>query len=217
MAQSQQPPRVVDYGALHAAVINRDPYAHVVVRHFVPGSALGEIVAALPQISAGGSFPVMSVALGPAAQELVRELEGPTLRKAIAGKFGLDLKNAPTMLTIRGMSRERDGQIHRDSDAKRVTALLYLNPASAAWAGQGGSLRLLRSATDMDSAAVEVPPVDGTLLVFPNGPNTWHGHRPYVGRRYVMQLNYMQTGFAAQWELFRHRMSATFKRSSRAA
>lgn len=214
MEQAQTPPRVVDYGAFHAAVINRDPYPHVVVRNFVPAHVLEEVVGSLPELTAGGSFPVASVKLGAAAQELVRELESPTMRRAIAGKFGLDLRNAPTMLTLRGVSRDRDGQIHRDSDAKRVTVLLYLNPASAAWAGQGGSLRLLRNATDMESAAVEVAPVDGTLLAFPNGPTTWHGHRPFLGRRYVMQLNYMATGFAAQWELLRHRVSATLKRAS---
>lgn len=216
MSQTRSSGRVVDFGALHASVINRDPFPHVVVRHFVPPSALGAVVAALPGIGQGGSFPIASVSLGAAAQALVRELEGPDVRRAIAGKFGLDLSQAPTMLTLRGMSREQDGQIHRDSDAKKVTALLYLNPADAAWAGQGGSLRLLRSQTDMDSAAVEVPPVDGTLILFPNGPNTWHGHRPYVGRRYVMQLNYMSSGLAAGWEMMRHRLSAMFKKPASA-
>ena len=217
MAQASETVGVVDYGALHAAVINRDPFPHVVVGNCVRAGALAEVVQALPRISEGGSFPIASMRLGEPAQGVVRDLEGPTMRRAIAGKFGLDLRGAPTMLTLRGMSRERDGQIHKDSDAKRVTILLYLNPASATWAGQGGSLRLLRTGTDMDSAAVEVPPIDGTLLAFPNGPNTWHGHRPYVGRRYVMQLNYMAPGLAARWELMRHRVSAAFKRSSRAA
>ncbi len=217
MAQTPSPARMVDYGALHASVINRDPFAHVVVRHFVPPAALSGIVAALPALAEGGSFPIASISLGAAAQALVRELEGADLRRGIAGKFGLDLGDAPTMLTLRGMSREKDGQIHRDSDAKRVTALLYLNPADAAWAGQGGSLRLLRKQTDLDSAAVEVAPVDGTLVLFPNGPTTWHGHRPYIGRRYVMQLNYMAGGVSAQWEMLRHRVSAMFKRAAPAA
>ena len=48
------------------------------------------------------------------------------------------------MVTLRGASREKDGRIHTDSTAKRVTVLLYLNPDSESWAKQEGCLRLLR-------------------------------------------------------------------------
>ena len=34
------------------------------------------------------------------------------------------------MVTLRGWTNERDGYIHCDSAAKRVTVLLYLNPAT---------------------------------------------------------------------------------------
>jgi len=57
-----------------------------------------------------------------------------------------------------------------------------------------------------------VPPVNGTLLVFPNGPTTWHGHKTFEGQRYSMQLNYMTTDRKARSELRRHRWSAFFKR-----
>ena len=145
------------------------------------------------------------------------ELEGPAFRDAVARKFGLDLADAPTMLTVRGCTREKDGRIHTDSTAKRVTILLYLNPATEAWARREGCLRLLRSPTDLENYAVEVPPVNGTLLVFPNGPTTWHGHRIYVGKRYAIQLNYMTNDGKARTELRRHRLSAVLKRFSSAA
>jgi hypothetical protein len=121
------------------------------------------------------------------------------------------------MLTLRGRSRAKDGQIHTDSTAKLVTVLLYLNPRTSAWANQEGCLRLLRSATDIEDYAVEVPPVDGTLLVFPNGPTAWHGHKRHVGQRYVVQLNYMTRDAAARSELRRHRISAFLKRLTAAA
>jgi SM-20-related protein len=121
------------------------------------------------------------------------------------------------MITLRGSSTERDGQIHCDSTAKRVTVLLYLNPANAAWARQEGCLRLLRNGDNLEDYAAEVPPVDGTLLIFPNGPTTWHGHKPFTGRRYVVQLNYMTTDFKARAELRRHRLSALVKRLTPAA
>jgi hypothetical protein len=116
------------------------------------------------------------------------------------------------MLTLRGRTREKDGRIHTDSTAKRVTVLLYLNRPADSWAKQEGCLRLLRSASDIEDYAVEVPPVNGTLLVFPNGPVTWHGHRPFVGPRHAIQLNYMASGELARGELRRHRWSAMVKR-----
>ena len=168
-------------------------------------------------MSSGGSFPPAALQLGQAARSLVAELEGPRLRAAVAQKFGLDLDDAPTMLTIRGRTREKDGQIHTDSTAKRVTILLYLNPETEAWARRDGCLRLLRSPTDIEDFAVEVPPINGTLLIFPNGPTTWHGHKTYVGRRYAIQLNYMTNDAKARTELRRHKLSAVLKRFASAA
>lgn len=208
---------MLDYPALRATPVATEPFAHIVVRQFVPADVLVGVVADLPEVGSRGSFPPSALRLGPAARDLIAELEGPALRQAIAEKFSLDLSGAGTMLTLRGQSTERDGHIHCDSKAKRVTVLLYLNPANARWADRGGSLRLLRGPDNIEDYAVEVPPVDGTLLVFPNGPGTWHGHRPYVGRRYVVQLNYMTQDSAARSELRRHRLSAVVKRLTRAA
>ncbi|MBV9750787.1 MAG: 2OG-Fe(II) oxygenase [Acetobacteraceae bacterium] len=208
---------MLDLAALDKIHINPDPFAHVVVPHFVPSAILAEVITDLPEMSSGGSFPPEAVRLGPKAAELMRELHGDAFRGAIATKFGLDLADAPVMMTLRGQTREKDGRIHRDSDAKRVTVLLYLNPESAAWARQEGCLRLLRGPDNLDDYAVEVPPVNGTLLVFPNGPATWHGHKQFVGRRYAIQLNYMTTDGKARSEMRRHRVSALVKRLTRAA
>jgi len=208
---------MLDYDKLAATPVATDPYRHVVVPGFVPEPSLSEVVAGLPKLEKGGSFPTGGLRLGSAAQALMRELEGPRFRQAIAEKFGLDLEGAPVMVTLRGQSREKDGRIHTDSTAKRVTILLYLNPETEAWTKQEGCLRLLRGPENLDDYAVEVPPVNGTLLVFPNGPTTWHGHKQFVGRRHVIQLNYMTTDEKARYELRRHRISAFVKRLTRAA
>jgi SM-20-related protein len=205
-------PAGLDYGALAATPVATDPFAHVVVPHFVPAGFLARVMEDLPAMASGGSYPPSSVKLGPAAASLVRDLEGPVLRDAIAAKFGLDLHDAPTMLTLRGRTREKDGRIHTDSVAKRVTILLYLNPQTEAWTKQEGCLRLLRGPTDLEDYAVEVPPVNGTLLVFPNGPTTWHGHRTFVGVRHAIQINYMANDSRARSEMRRHRWSAFTKR-----
>lgn len=207
----------LDYTSLRAVPQAGDPFPHVVVPNFVPPDVLRQVIADLPPIGNGGSYPPGSLRLGPAARALVEAMEGPELRAAIEQKFGLDLSGAPTMLTVRGRTREKDGRIHTDSRAKRVTVLLYLNPDPGRFSGHEGCLRLLRDGTDLENFAVEVPPVNGTLLVFPNGETTWHGHRQFVGERYAIQLNYMTADGLARSEMRRHRFSALVKRLTRAA
>ncbi len=194
-----------------------DPFPHVVVPGFVPPASLERVLADLPPLGRRGSFPVDAVRLGPHAAALMAAMEGQVLRSAIELLFGLDLGGSPTMVTLRGWTSERDGRIHCDSLAKRVTVLLYLNREADAWARQEGCLRLLRGPDDLEDFAVEVPPVNGTLLVFPNGPATWHGHRRFVGQRYCVQLNYMTSDDKARSEMRRHRISAFVKRLTHAA
>ena len=205
------PGQLFDYGALEATPVSNDPFPHVVVPDFLPPHLLAQVHAELPASERGGSFPPESLKMGPMARAMMAELEGSTLRDAIAVKFGLDLHDAPSMLTVRLATREKDGQIHTDSAAKRVTVLLYLNPPNPSFSQQDGCLRLLRSATDLEDYAVEVPPTRGTLLVFPNGPATYHGHRTHVGPRHSIQLNYMTNDGKARSELRRHRLSAIVK------
>ncbi len=200
------------YEALERLPVAAAPFPHVVVEKFVPEAVLRQVVGGLPTLERGGSYPIEGLKLGTAGAALMRSLEGTRFRAAVAAKFGLVLDDAPTMVTLRGASREKDGRIHRDSDSKRVTVLLYLNPQTDAWARQQGCLRLLRDGEDLENYAVEVPPVDGTLLVFPNGPTTWHGHKQFVGQRYVVQLNYMTNDSKARSELRRHKVSSFIKR-----
>jgi hypothetical protein len=207
----------LDYAKLSATPVATDPFPHVVVPDFVPPASLDAVLADLPPLGKRGSFPPDAVRLGPHAAALMQAMEGPRLRAAIAALFGLDLHDSPTMVTLRGWTSERDGRIHCDSLAKRVTVLLYLNRGNDAFSRQQGCLRLLRGGNDLEDFAVEVPPVNGTLLVFPNGPTTWHGHRTFVGPRYSVQLNYMTTDQKARSEMRRHRISAFVKRLTRAA
>jgi hypothetical protein len=207
----------LDYAALRATPLGTDPFPHVVVPGFLPPASLRAVLDDLPPLGKRGSIPPSAVRLGPAARALVNALEGSALRNAIAERFGLDLADAPTLLTLRGWTTERDGHIHVDSRAKRVTVLLYLNPESPAFAEHEGCLRLLRGPHDLDDYAVEVRPVNGTLLVFPNSSNTWHGHKVFTGHRTSIQLNYMTTDAKARSELRRHRVSAWVKRLTWAA
>ena len=204
--------QILDFERLRAAPNATAPFPHILLPAFVRAEALPAVVAALPPIRQRGSFPIEALKLGPAAEQMVAGLEGPEFRGAVAAAFGLDLQGAPLMTTLRGQSGAQDGQIHTDSTAKRVTILLYLNPSGAdSWQRQEGCLRLLRG-KDLEDYAVEVPPVDGTLLVFPNGPATFHGHKQFIGQRTVLQMNYMTTSTKAKAEMRRHHLSAFIKR-----
>ena len=203
---------MLDYGRLQQATLSNSPFDHVVVPHFVPRDRLASVVDSLPRLRKGGSYPIEALQLGEASKRVVAELQGEMFRSIIGKLFDIDLAQAPVMVTVRGHSRQKDGRIHADSSAKRVTVLLYLNVRNPDQNGNEGALRLLRGPDSLAAFDVEVPAFDGTLLVFPNTPTSWHGHERFVGRRYVVQLNYMANDRAARSEMRRHRLSALVKR-----
>jgi SM-20-related protein len=193
---------------LRAAPLVRDPFDFVVVEQFLRRDALAPLLADFPQIRGHGSYPVESLEYGSDFASLVAALTGAKLRCAIEEKFGVDLSNRPTLLTLRGRSDGKDGRIHTDSATKIITLLLYMNPA---WDGAEGRLRLLRGPTDLDDYVVEVEPLAGTMLAFRRSERSFHGHRPHVGERRSLQLNWVTDPAVVRRELGRHRWSARLK------
>jgi hypothetical protein len=161
-----------------------------------------------PPIDQPGLFPVSELRHGPAFARLLEELEGPELRDAMSEKFSLDLSSCPTIVTIRGRCRRRDGKIHTDATWKVISALLYLNDG---WESDGGRLRLLRS-NDIDDVITEIPPDWGTFLAFRRGERSFHGHKPFEGNRRVIQVNWCTDQHEIDREIARHRRSAWVKR-----
>jgi hypothetical protein len=167
------------------------------------------VLSGFPAIEKGGSFPESELAVGPAFAGLLAELRGPELREAVAEKFAIDLTGKPTMVTVRGQARAKDGRIHTDTEAKIVTVLLYLNRG---WKDAGGRLRLLRSSSSLDDYFAEVSPEAGTAVFFRCTDNAWHGHTPYVGERRAIQLNWVADEEVVRREESRHRFSARLKK-----
>jgi hypothetical protein len=200
---------LLDLDALAAAPLVRDPYDYLVVKDFVRPEAAAAIGADYPVVTKPGSFALDDVAVEGGFAALIAEMNGEGFRRAIEAKFGLDLSDLPTTFTVRGMSGPADGQIHTDSKTKVITVLLYLNEP---WAPDGGRLRLLRNGEDLEAAAAEVPPDFGTLLVFRRSERSWHGHKPFLGPRRVVQMNWVTSQRVAGWQMFRHRLSAAVKR-----
>jgi SM-20-related protein len=200
---------MLDLDAFDATALATEPFPYLIVPGFLKQTARDAVGRDYPAIAKPGSFPVSEVAGGPAFSQLLEELEGPALRAAFERKFAIDLSGRPTMVTVRGQARAKDGRIHTDSKTKIITVLLYMN---SGWEEDGGRLRLLRSADSLEDPIAEVPPDEGTLLAFLVTPNSWHGHRQFVGARRVIQLNWVTDDEVVRHEQSRHRFSARVKK-----
>ena len=142
-------------------------------------------------------------------KQVIEELDGPEFEQIIAERFGVELAGRPKMYSLRGYTRAKDGQIHTDSKDKIITVLLYLNQD---WKQPGGRLRILRSAGSVDDYVAEVPPDNGTLLVFKRSENSWHGHHPFDGPRRSLQMNWMTSESSKGFHAVRHKISAAVKK-----
>lgn len=199
----------VDIAAIEAAQKSSDPFDHVIVPGVISSAALADIHKDFPKIDRPGSFPLASLSYGPGFASLLEDLRGPAFARAVGGKLGLALEDKPTMVTVRGRCRQKDGQIHIDSGGKVVTVLIYMN---ASWEAQGGQLRLLRSADSLEDYAAEVPPQEGTMIAFTCTDNAWHGHHSFDGERRTIQLNWVASRRYMLREQVRHTVSAGFKK-----
>ncbi|HEV3344148.1 MAG TPA: 2OG-Fe(II) oxygenase [Pirellulales bacterium] len=199
----------LDLAAFRATPLVREPFEYLVLPGFVKLEACSAINASYPQIKRPGSFPLSELTYGPAFANLVAELNSDEMRRAFEEKFSIDLAGRPTMITARGCASARDGRIHTDTPSKIITVLIYMN---SKWDAPGGRLRLLRSAGNLDDMILEVPPDEGTLLCFRRANNSFHGHKPFVGTRRVLQFNWVTEQRFVDRELKRHRFSAWAKR-----
>ena len=177
---------MIDYEAFRAAPLAREPYPHFAIPDFLPKDEVAKAIADFPKIDMGGLFLPEFAPYGPAFDKLLKELEGPDVRRIVEEKFDIDLAGRPTMVTLRSNCQAKDGRIHADAKFKLATLLLYLNED---WVDQGGKLRVLRSGSTSRTTPARSRHLAGSPC-FQGAGHSWHGHKPFVGpRRYVM-LNY---------------------------
>jgi len=200
---------MLELDAFSSERLRTDPYPYIVVPGFVQGEALESVLQDFPAIEHPGSIPVSAVSGGKAYEALLSELQSDAFRRVVADKFGFSLEGFPIMTTVRGVMREKDGRIHTDSKTKVVTVLLYLNDS---WEAEGGNLRVLRDGENIENFVEEVPPTAGTLMAFKVTDNCWHGHKPVVGKRLSIQMNYLVGEAAKGKHQFFHRLSAKLKK-----
>lgn len=200
---------LIDSEKLRTAPVIAEPFHHLVAPSLVAGDALQSVLRDFPKMDRAGSVPLSALEYGPAFGELVETLRGQEVTEMLSDKFAIDLTKRPTMVTVRGHCRSRDGKIHTDSKDKIVTVLFYLNPS---WEKEGGRLRLLRQPDDIEDYVAEVPPDEGTLLAFKCSESAWHGHKSFEGERRAIQLNWVTEERYVRREQRRHKVSSFFKR-----
>src|SRR6201999_2715831 len=105
----------IDVEAVRNATVVDDPFPYLMVPGFVKTDAIDGIERDFPRVTHAGSFPLPTLNFGPKFQEFMDAIRGPEFTAAVADKFGIDLSHRPTMVTVRGQSSARDGQIHTDS------------------------------------------------------------------------------------------------------
>jgi SM-20-related protein len=201
--------KILNFEALVKAPVVKEPFPYLIIDNIIRPEVMADVLKTFPQIDKRGSFPLNALTYTGHFDMLLEELQKEELRDLIAEKFGMDLKDKPPMVTLRGHTAEKDGQIHVDSESKLITVLLYLNPN---WQDEGGRLRLLYNKNDLTPYAAEVSPEAGRCLIFKVTDNCWHGHAPFVGERRSIQLNYVTSDAARERHLKLHRFTAFLKK-----
>jgi SM-20-related protein len=203
---------MLNLAAFEAMPLQHDPFDFLIIPAFIKPDALALINRDFPPLQEPGNFPLEELTYGPAFQALLDELQSPAFRQPVETKFGVELTDCPAMITVRGYCESSDGNIHTDSKTKFITVLFYLN---SDWPHEGGRLRLLRSITDMEDYAAEVPPVGGTLLAFRRSEKSFHGHKPFEGERRIIQLSWVHPKrvdhYAQKERSFAKRLRRLFK------
>lgn len=198
---------ILNLSKLADAEFHTEPFEYLLVDDLLEQDSKAAIVQDFPHIEKSGSFPLSRLSYGLAFKQLTDELLGPDFAAAVSAKFSLNLNQYPTMLTVRGQCDDSDGQIHTDSKDKLITVLLYLNEG---WQSDSARLRLLRS-KNLDDYVAEIPPTIGQLIIFKRCDHSWHGHKPYEGRRMSLQMNWVKSDRYLRKERLRHELSSFVK------
>ena len=179
---------LINLDALRKAELKTEPFDYLVVPGFLDNEVLSRVNADYPAIDTAANHALENLTCGPAFADLMSEMQGVEFATAIGEHFDMELASLPNTVTVRKFCERTDGNIHTDHKSKVITVLLYFNED---WDSPDGQLRMLRSNSDIEDYAAQVPPHGGTLLAFRRTDHSWHGHTQFVGERRMVQLNYL--------------------------
>ena len=179
---------IVNYDALRQGEVQRDPFDYLVVPGFISPETLKSVNADYPAIDTAANHALEGLSYGPQFGQLMDEMMGTEFAEVMGEHFDMELASLPNTVTVRKYCERTDGNIHTDHKSKIITVLVYFNET---WDHEEGQLRMLRSNSDIEDYAAQVPPLGGTLLAFRRTDHSWHGHTQFVGERRMVQLNYL--------------------------
>ncbi len=209
------PDNLLNVDKLTAASLQRDPYDHLLVPGFLDPEVIDAINRDYPQIPSAGNKDYESYAHGPVFDAFIEQLTSPAMCKALGEKFGVDLTDCTTTVTVRTFSELSDGSIHNDHWSKLITVLVYFNQG---WEGDGGQLRILRSKDDIEDYARQIPPLAGSLTAFRRCDHSYHGYVRYAGPRRMVQMSWNRptkaAGFSQNLSRFATRVMKLVTRGS---
>ena len=194
--------------ALAGAEVKEKPFPYFVLDNIISPNRVKAVLDGFPDIQAGGSFTLEGLECGEEFTALIDELNGPDFRRLTSDKLGMDLNTLPMIVTLRGVSRPKDGRVHTDSKSKIATILIYFNDE---WTAETGKLRILNSG-NMEDMADEVTPNAGALLGFRVTDNCWHGYPAFDGVRRSIQINFVADEKAVRKHHNRHGFTAKIKK-----
>ena len=183
------PGGMMDFDALRRADTKREPYSYFIAEGALSEEESAGVREAYPDINKPGYLPLSKLEGSEAFNRLIEDLQSEELAQVLTEKFGVDFTDKPRMITVRRLSQKSDGPIHNDSKSKILTMLTYLN---AEWDGTGaGCIRVLNGPEDFEDFTEEVPPLAGHVFAFLRDDNSWHGHLPFEGERFVIQTTFL--------------------------
>ena len=93
---------ILGYEALRRAVLNTEPFDHIIATGAIAREKVQEVGRDFPVLERPGSIPLGKLEYGPAFARLIDDLKGPELTRIVSEKFDIDLTGRPTMITVRG-------------------------------------------------------------------------------------------------------------------
>lgn len=184
---------VLNLDALRAASADLKPYTNIATSGVLFEADKEQFKDDYPEIDKPGFFPLETLGeLRGKFKSLIEEMQQPEFADLLSEKLNVELRDKPSIITVRRWSALKDGGIHNDGASKIVTALIYLNND---WPEDevGGKFAVLASDKSFDDAVKEITPSYGMFSAFVRSENSWHGHRPFAGERRVVQIAWLKS------------------------
>ena len=118
---------MIDWAVLQQAKVCQTPFPHLIAPGFIAAAQADALIEDFPDIQSPGSFPAQSLHCGKVFADFLDELQPPPFAQAMGEKFGVDLSDRETMITVHGQCRPADVErtdLQHDEDIRRRAAHL---------------------------------------------------------------------------------------------